>query len=139
MLCLRGPDAWIREMYRFGAQTFGLAIDPPSSTWVGRLSAARFPCSANPVSPRRINVQMREPAGTEAGVEPGQRPPDGVGAPQEITIDDPESLASALILTQSEIEDLRDPFTERFVDIQRSGVGRADVFMHADDSQELFE
>jgi hypothetical protein len=84
-------------------------------------------------------VQMRAAAATEIGVEPGQRSLPRVGAPQEITIDDPESLASAIMLTQSEIEDLRDPFTERFVEIQRSGVGRANVFMHADDSQELFE
>lgn len=42
-----------------------------------------------------------------------------------IAIDDLESLVAALILSESEIDDLCDPFTERCVDYRRRGIGRA--------------
>jgi hypothetical protein len=59
-------------------------------------------------------------------------------SPREITIDDLGSLASALILSESEVDDLCDSFTERCVDVQRRGIGRANARLAlSHDAQEL--
>ena len=50
-----------------------------------------------------------------------------------------ESLVSALVLSEAEVDDLCDPFVERCVDLQHRGIGRAnDGIARAQDSQELF-
>jgi hypothetical protein len=61
-----------------------------------------------------------------------------VEAPREVTIDDFESLVSALSLSESDVDDLCDPFTERCVDVQRRGIGRANArIARTHDFQEL--
>jgi hypothetical protein len=46
---------------------------------------------------------------------------------------------SALVLSEAEVDDLCDPFVERFVDIQRGGIGRTTTGVaHAQDGQEFF-
>jgi hypothetical protein len=62
-----------------------------------------------------------------------------VEAPRENTTGEFESLASALILSESEVDDLCDPFTERCVDVRHRGIGRANArIARTDDSQDLF-
>jgi hypothetical protein len=85
------------------------------------------------------HVQIGEAATTGAELTPGQRPMTRAGLPGEITIDDPNELASALALTEGELDDLRDPFIERFADIQRSSIGRSKVSSVRTDSMELFD
>jgi hypothetical protein len=50
-----------------------------------------------------------------------------VEAQREVTIDDFESMVSALIFSESDVDDLCDPFTELCVDVQRRGIGRANA------------
>jgi hypothetical protein len=59
-------------------------------------------------------------------------------SPREITIDDFDILASALILSESEVDDLCDSFTERCVDVQHRGIGHANARLALPhDAQEL--
>jgi hypothetical protein len=77
-------------------------------------------------------------AGEEAG--PGQRWSAPVELPPELSIVDAEAVASALTLTEGEIDELRDPFTERHVDVHRNVVGRTYVGRtQPGDQQEQFD
>ncbi len=84
-------------------------------------------------------MQIGAAAATGAELTPGQRPITRAGRPGEITIDDPEELASALALTENELDDLRDPFIERLRRHTRSSIGRSKVSSVRTDSMELLE
>ena len=63
-----------------------------------------------------------------------------VELPPELSIVDAEAVASALTLTEGEIDELRDPFTERDVDVHRNAVGRTYVSRpRPGDQQEQFD
>jgi hypothetical protein len=101
-----------------------------STPTVDASQASRRPAGIHP--DERARVKNSSPIATS-------QLPYAVEVPREITTDDFESLASALTLTESEVDDLCAPFTERWVDVERSGVGRADLrFAQTDDAQELF-
>jgi hypothetical protein len=86
----------------------------------------------------RLVNEVRGAAGEEA--RPDQRGSANVELPPELSIVDAEAVASALTLTEGEIDELRDPFTERQVDVHRNVVGRTYVSRtQPGDQQELFD